>query len=180
MPNYFYNPGEFAEIPMFHDLVNDTFLFEQGPTKGLSKITFHDYSKAYNSVSLPNVNLFKEQIAVFKESLMMAGPDAGQQKDIDYLLKLGELFTLVVYGQLILENVAIYKISDDLVDQIFEIMVADFSGFALKLFSKASSSEVQMGYAQKMIRKPIADLDRQERIWKNEVYALKGAYEMKK
>ena len=180
MPNYFFNPGEFAEIPAFHKPVNDTFLFEQGPTKGLSKIRFHDYSNAYNSVNLPNVNLFKEQIGVLKESLMMAGPSEEQKKDIDYLLKLGELFTLVVYGQLILENASIYMIGNDLVDQIFEVMVADFSGFALQLYNKASSSTAQMDYCQKMIRKPIADSDRHERIWKNEVSTLNGIYEMNK
>ena len=179
MPNYFFNPGKFAEIPSFHNPVNDAFLFKQGPTKGLSKIQFHDYSKAYDAVSLPNVNLFKEQIALFKESLLAAGPDAAQQKNIDFLLTVGELFTLIVYGQLILENAKIYNTSDDMVDQIFEVLVADFSRFALELHNKPSSSAAQMEYAFKMIRKPIADKDRNERIW-NEVYALKGAYEMAK
>ena len=179
MPNYFFNPGEFPEIPAYHDAVNDTFLFEQGPTKGLGKIRFHDYSKAYDKVNLPNVNLFKEQIAVMKESLFAAGPSDEQKKDIDFLLKVGELFTLVVYGQLILENAAIYKTSDDMVEQIFETMVGDFSGFALQLYNKPSSNEGQMAYFMKMIRKPIADAVRQERVW-NEVYALKDVYEMKK
>ncbi|MDB5283340.1 MAG: acyl-CoA dehydrogenase-like [Bacteroidota bacterium] len=180
MPNYFFNPGEFAEIPSYNEPVNDSFLFNQGPTKGLSKIQFHDYDKAYSSVHLPNVNVFKTQIAIFKESLMMAGPDAGQQKDIDYLLKLGELFTLVVYGQLILENAAIYNIGDDMTDQIFEVLVGDFSRFALELYSKSSSSESQMDFAQRMIKKPVSDAARSERVWTNEVYALNGAYEMKK
>jgi len=179
MPNYFFNAGEFAEIPAYHKPVNDAFLFKQGPTKGLSKIRFHDYSKAYDSVNLPNVSLFKEQIALFKEALMMAGPDAAQQKDIDFLLTIGELFTLIVYGQLILENAAIYNIGDDMTDQIFEVMVADFSRFALELHNKPSSSAAQMGYAFKMIRKPVADKNRTERIWK-EVYALNGVYEMRK
>lgn len=111
---------------------------------------------------------------------MMAGPDAGQQKDIDYLLKLGELFTLVVYGQLILENAAIYNIGDDMTDQIFEVLVGDFSRFALELYSKSSSSESQMDFAQRMIKKPVSDAARSERVWTNEVYALNGAYEMKK
>ncbi len=179
MPNYFFSPGEFPEIPAYHNAVNDAFLFKQGPTKGLGKIRFHDYSKAYNAVSLPNVNLFKEQIALFKESLMAAGPDAAQQKDIDFLLTVGELFTLIVYGQLILENAAIYNTSDDMVDQIFEVLVGDFSRFALELHNKPTSSAAQMEYAAKMIRKPIADKDRTARIW-NEVYALNGAYEMRK
>ena len=179
MPNYFFSPGEFPEIPAYHNAVNDAFLFKQGPTKGLGKIRFHDYSKAYNALNLPNVSLFKEQIALFKESLMAAGPDAAQQKDIDFLLTVGELFTLIVYGQLILENAAIYNTSDDMVDQIFEVLAGDFSRFALELHNKPSSSAAQMEYAAKMIRKPIADKDRTARIW-NEVYALNGAYEMRK
>jgi acyl-CoA dehydrogenase len=145
----------------------------------LSKIRFHDYSKAYDAVSLPNVNLFKEQIALFKESLFAAGPDEAQQKDIDFLLNVGELFTLVVYGQLILENAKIYNIGDDMIDQIFEVLVADFSRFSLELYSKSSSRKEQMEYALKMIKKPIADKARSERIWTEQVYALKGAYEMK-
>jgi len=39
-----------------------------------------------------------------KTFLTTATPDEAQQKDTDFLLALGELFTLVVYGQLILEN----------------------------------------------------------------------------
>ena len=179
MPNYFFSPGEFPEIPAYHNAVNDAFLFKQGPTKGLGKIRFHDYSKAYNAVNLPNVNLFKEQIVLFKESLMAAGPDAAQQKDIDFLLTVGELFTLIVYGQLILENAAIYNTSDDMIDQIFEVLAGDFSRFALELHNKPSSTAAQMEYAAKMIRKPIADKDRTARIW-NEVYALNGVYEMRK
>jgi len=35
---------------------------------------------------------------------MTATPDDEQTKDIDFLMSLGELFTLVVYGQLILEE----------------------------------------------------------------------------
>ncbi|MBW2218348.1 MAG: acyl-CoA dehydrogenase, partial [Deltaproteobacteria bacterium] len=102
MANYFFNPGEFSEIPRRDDPSNDDFLFNQGPTKGLGKIQFHDPSIAYNSIDLPNVNVFKEQIEIFKELLVQAPPDKEQIKDIDFLLIMGELFTLVPYGQLII------------------------------------------------------------------------------
>ena len=179
MPNYFFNPGQFPEIPTYHQPVNDSFLFNQGPTKGLGKIQFHDYSKAYDACNLPNVNLFKEQINLFKESLLMAGPDAAQQKDIDFLLTVGELFTLIVYGQLILENAALKNIDDAMIDQIFEVMVSDFSAFALQLHNKRSSTPAQMEYAFKMLKKPLADANRTQKIW-NQIYGLKGAYEMAK
>jgi acyl-CoA dehydrogenase len=178
MPNYFFNPGEFPEIPKMTEPVNDDFLFNQGPTRGLSKIQFHDYSLAYSSIDLPNINIFKEQIEVLKEFLLQAPPDEGQRRDIDFLLTLGELFTLVAYGQLIIENSRIYGVEDDLLDQIFDFMVRDFSKYALQLYSKVSSSPQQMDFCLKMIRKPVVDIDRYERVWNEYVYAAKGQYHM--
>jgi acyl-CoA dehydrogenase len=179
MPNYFFFPDEFPVIPSVFEPKNDGFLFNQGPTKGLSKIRFHDYKAIYDSFDLPNVNVFKGQIAVFKETLMAAGPSPEQQQDIDFLLQVGELFTLVVYGQLILENAQILKIDHALIDQIFEVMVADFSKFALAIYSKPSSSDKQMEYCLKMIKKPVADSERTHKIWEDHVYALKDKYTMK-
>ncbi len=80
MPNYFFNPAEFPEIESQFDTVNDSFLFNQGPTKGLGGIRFHDYKKAYASKDLPNINIFKEQINAFVETLIKAGPTPEQQK----------------------------------------------------------------------------------------------------
>ena len=178
MPNYFFNPDEFPEILKMTEPVNDDFLFKQGPTKGLSKIQFHDYNLAYNSIDLPNINIFKEQIEVLKEFLLQAPPDEDQRRDIDFLLTLGELFTLVAYGQLIIENSEIYGVEDDLLDQIFDFMVRDFSKYALQLYSKVSSSPQQMDFCLKMIRKPVVDIDRYERVWTKYVYATKGQYQM--
>ncbi|MFC1890363.1 acyl-CoA dehydrogenase [Thermodesulfobacteriota bacterium] len=178
MRNYFFFPDEFPEIPKVIAPVNDDFLFNQGATKGLGKIQFHDFNLAYSSVDLPNVNLFKEQIEVYREFLMTATPDEEQAKNIDFLLILGELFTLVAYGQLIIENAAIYGIEDDLVDQIFDFMVRDFSKFALQLYSKPSSTSQQMELSLKMIRKPVVDEARFERIWEGHVYAMKDQYTM--
>jgi len=184
MRNYFFVPGKFPEIPRVAEPKNDDFLFNQGPTKGLGKIQFHDYNIAYRSIDLPNVNLFKKQIEVFKEFLIASASDAAaageQAKDIDFLLTLGELFTLVAYGQLIIEyrNRNRNEISDDLLDQIFDVMVRDFSKFALQLYGKPSSTPKQMEICLKMIMKPTTDTVRFERIWKEHVYALKGAYRM--
>ena len=101
-----------------------------------------------------------------------------RHKDIDFLLNLGELFTLVAYGQLIIENARIYAIEDDLLDQIFDFMIRDFSKFALQVYSKTSSTEQQMAFCLKMIRKPAVDPERFDRIWREYAYALADAYEM--
>jgi len=179
MANYFFNPQEYEPIGKQDQPSNDDFLFNQGPTRGLSKIRFHDYAVAYNSYDLPNLAVFKEQILLLKEFLAGATPDAEQQRDTDFLLSLGEMFTLVVYGQLILENAKIYKVEEPLIDQIFDFMVRDFAKFALTLYGKASTTDKQMDYLLQMIKKPAVDHDRFRTILNEHVLALKDSYEMK-
>ena len=178
MANYFFNPGKFPEIPKRDDPTNDDFLFNQGATRGLGKIQFHDSALAYNSLNLPNLNIFKEQIEVLKEFLLTATPSKEQAKDIDFLLNLGELFTLVTYGQLLIEKAKIEVVEDDIMDQIFDFMVRDFSKFALQLYSKTGSTEQQMKLCLQMIKKPVKDLERFSRVWEKHIAVLDGAYEM--
>jgi acyl-CoA dehydrogenase len=178
MANYFFNPGQFPEIGKMDAPGHDVFLFNQGPTKGLGKIQFHDYHIAYNGLDLPNIRIFKEQITLLSELLMTASPNKEQVKDIDFLLNLGELFTLVAYGQLLIEKTKIDAVGDDLMDQIFDFMIRDFSRFALQLYSKTSSTPLQMEICMKMIKKPTVNPERFNRIWKEQVYSLKGTYRM--
>ncbi|MGD9310957.1 MAG: acyl-CoA dehydrogenase, partial [Desulfosarcina sp.] len=178
MANYFFNPGRFPEIGTVNAAVNDDYLFNQGPTRGLGKIRFHDYHLAYDSVDLPNVTVFKEQIVLLVELLATATPDGEQTKDIDFLLSLGELFTLVAYGQLLIEKSRIDSVEDDLMDQIFDFMIRDFSAFALQLYSKTNSTAKQMDLCMRMIKKPVSDSARFDRVWQTHVYAHKGAYRM--
>jgi acyl-CoA dehydrogenase len=178
MANYFFNPGTFPEIPRRDDPACDTFLFNQGETKGLGKIQFHDYHLAYDSVNLPNVNIFKEQIEQLSRMLITATPDKAQAKNMDFLLYVGELFTLVAYGQLIIEKFHMDNIDPDLLEQIFDVMIRDFSEFALKLYAKPVTTPAQMECCMAMIKKPVTDTDRFNRIWETHVMALKDTYEM--
>jgi len=178
MSNYFFNPGNFPEIDRKDDATCDEFLFNQGPTKGLGKIQFHDFNMAYNSVDLPNVNIFKEQIKLLQEMLLKATPDKNQAKNMDFLLYLGEMFTLVAYGQLIIEKFNMDQFEEDLLEQIFDFMIRDFSEYALKLYSKTDTSQLQMDYCQKIIKKPVNDKKRFLKIWEHHVISLKDSYEM--
>lgn len=178
MQNYFFNPAQYPFVPRRQDPCNDDFLFEQGPTKGLGKIRFHDYRPVYAGCDLPNVRIFSEQIGVFREFLEKATPDAVQQKDIDFILAMGEIFTLVVYGQLILESATLSGIEDDLLDQIFDFMVRDFSKYALQLYCKPSSSARQMQFCLQMVRKANVDERRYRQVLSSRVYALRDAYDM--
>jgi acyl-CoA dehydrogenase len=177
MPNFFFAPADCPEVPRRDDAANDAFLFNQGPAKGLANIRFHDYRRALASYDLPNVKVFAEQVEAFRELLAGAPPNAAQMQDTDFLLAGGELFALVVYAQLILENARIYGVEPELVDQIFDFMVRDFSEFALQLHSKASSTSEQMRLCLQMIKKAVQDAGRYETVW-GRVLALAGAYEM--
>jgi acyl-CoA dehydrogenase len=178
MQNYFFNPGRFPEIPLRHDLKDDSFLFQQGPTKGLGKIQFHDYRLAYDSIDLPNIRIFKKQIKALRRFLVLGRPSSTQKKDIDFLLILGELFTLVAYGQLLIENAALLKVEDALLDQTFDFMVRDFSKFALQLYSKSSSTRIQQALCQLMIKKPNPNPAQFDQIWNQHVFSQRDAYSM--
>jgi acyl-CoA dehydrogenase len=180
MKNYLFAPATFPAVPRRDDASDDTFLWDQGPASGLGKIRFQDPAPVFAAWSQPNVALFREQIGALKEFLVRATPTEEQAKDVDFLLVVGELFTLVVYAQLILENAALYAaegVDGDTVDQIFDVLVRDFSRHALDLHSKPAATALQAELALKMIRRPAFDAGRAGRIWQT-VHGLKDAYEM--
>lgn len=166
------------EIGTRSDAANDDFLFNQGPTKGLGNITFDNYAKAYAPFDLANVNLFVEQIDTFKMMLATQPPGPDQVRDTDWLLAVGEIFTLIVYAQLLLENAELYDIEHDLVDEMFDVLVRDMSTFAVGLHAKAGTSEAQGELCMAMVRKPTSDSARYMRVWTDHVYSLADAYTM--
>lgn len=179
MANYFFKPGRYKEPGPMRAPANDDFLFQQGATKGLGKTRFHDYRKIYGEVHLANVKIFKKQIRLLKIFLVAGKPNKEQIKDFDFLLNLGELFTLVVYGQLILENAKLLNIDDALIDQIFDVMIRDFSKFALQLYTKGSATFIQQKICQRMVKRPVVDSGRFNNIWETYVYSMKDSYAMK-
>ncbi|HMB20336.1 MAG TPA: acyl-CoA dehydrogenase [Spirochaetota bacterium] len=178
LQNFMFNHRDYPEVPKRNDPANDEFLFNQGPTKGLSKIQFEDYNKAFDGLDIQNLKIFREQIKAFTEFLTKATPDETQQGNIDYMLKVGELFTLIPYSQLICENKKIYGIEDEIMEEIFKFIVSDFSAFATRLYTGQKNTEKQQGLILKMIQKPVHDDDTFMKVWENHVYALKGQYKM--
>lgn len=177
MESYFFRPADLPAIPRRDDAANDDFLFDQGPTRGLGSIRFHDADAVFARFDQPNVAVFREQIAEFKRMLMTATPTADQARDIDFLLAVGEIFTLVVYGQLFLESSELAGIDADLVDQVFDVLVRDWSRFAIGLHGKPTTTEEQAKHCLAMVRRPAPDRDRFDRIWQ-QVLALRDTYEM--
>jgi acyl-CoA dehydrogenase len=179
MPNYMFNPAEYPEIPVRNDPADDVFFWNQGPTRGAGKVQFADWTAVYeNHSSIPNVARFYEQVQAFKTLLATAAPDAQQQQDLDFMLNVGHLFSLIVYGQLILEQAALTGHDSDIIDQIFDFQTRDFSTYAVALHGKPSSTQAQQEWALGAIRKPVPDAERFDRVWER-VKAYDGAYEMR-
>ncbi|MGA5461987.1 acyl-CoA dehydrogenase family protein [Mycobacterium sp. NPDC050041] len=179
MPNYMFNPAGYPEIGTRRDPADDVFFWSQGPARGASKVQFADWAPVYERhLGVPNVAVFYEQVQALKDLLTTSPPDADQQRDLDFVLVVGHLFSLVVYGQLILEQAEITGLDADLLDQVFDVAVRDFSGYAVALHGKPSSTDAQQSWAVSAVRKPVADADRFDRVW-TQVVSYDGAYEMR-
>jgi acyl-CoA dehydrogenase len=179
MANYFFNPAELEPVPPHREATDDEFLFNQGPTSGLGKIRFHDWRPVYEAFTdVPNVTRFVEQADALRTLLTTAPPDEAQQKDLGFLLIIGEMFTQVVYGQLILEQAQLAGVDRAVIDQIFDVFVRDFSAYAVTLHGQASTTEAQREWALNTVRNPVADAERFDRVW-GDVAGLSGAYEMR-
>ncbi|MGW9374626.1 acyl-CoA dehydrogenase family protein [Streptomyces xanthophaeus] len=178
MRNHLLEPAEYAAVPTRLDAADDAFLFRQGPARGLGSVRFHDWRPAYEAyASVPNVSRFREQADALCEFVKTAAPDEEQSRDLDLLLAVGQLFALVVHGQLILEQARLTGLDEDVLDELFSVLVRDFSAHAVELHGKDSATAEQQAWALGAVRRPVVDADRCARVW-SRVEALAGAYEM--
>ncbi|MBW1868780.1 MAG: acyl-CoA dehydrogenase, partial [Deltaproteobacteria bacterium] len=180
MKSYFFNPAEYEPVAPDFSFNDDLFLFNQGSTKGLGKVRFHDYAPVFAAnKDLPNVATFIKQIEIFKELVEKAGPDKMQDMDPSFSLPLGEMFSIVVYGQLILEQVKFEDVEPDIINQIFDFMVRDFAGFALQIYGNHNTRDEQRLFCKEiMLIKAVPDNAQYQRVWGKYVFALDGEYEM--
>jgi acyl-CoA dehydrogenase len=180
MKNYFFAPAEYKAVAPDFANKDDMFLFNQGPTKGLGKVQFHDYKPVFEAnKGLPNVETFIKQIVIFKEMLEKAGPDKVQDMDPTFSLPLGEMFSIVVYGQLILEQAKFDGLDPDVLNQIFDFMIRDFAHFALQIYGNHTTTDEQRAYCTKiMLIKAIANPEQYNKVWEKYVATLSGEYAM--
>ena len=185
---------DYPAVPVRQDAADDAYLFHQGPAKGLGAIGFSDWRPAFARFAhLPNVAVFVEQIEAFTQLVTTAPPTDAQQRDLDYLQVLGQLFTQIVYAQLILESAALAidagqtrpgSVSDltDLteahIDRIVAVFVRDMADQAVELHGQASATEAQSAAALAIVRRPVIEPEA-ETVFVSEVLSYSGVYEMK-
>lgn len=169
---------EVPEVPTRRDPANDDFLFRQGPSSGLAKIRFGDWQSVLRGFSsTPNVAVFLDQARALQTLLAVATPTADQQRNVDFLFAIGEMFTLIPYAQLILEQAEIESIDTDLIDQLFEVLTTDMSTHATRLHCHPDATDVQQQRALDIVKQPVADIARRDRVV-TAVRGLAGRYEM--
>ncbi len=79
--------------------------------------------------------------------------------------------------RLILENAKIYATDTDVIEQIFALLIKDYSGYALQMVLNHQNSAEQEELYQAMIKKPEYDIEGLERVW-HKVYAHRDQYTM--
>ncbi|OFB37340.1 acyl-CoA dehydrogenase [Mycolicibacterium sp. (ex Dasyatis americana)] len=169
---------ELPEIPTRRDAANDDFLFRQGPSSGLAKIRFGDWQTVLRRFSsTPNVAVFLDQARSLQTLLAVATPNAEQQRNVDFLFAIGEMFTIIPYAQLILEQAEIEAIDANLIDQLFEVLVTDMATHATKLHCHPDATAVQQQRALDIVKQPVADAARRDRVV-TAARGLAGRYEM--
>jgi acyl-CoA dehydrogenase len=180
MQNFFFDPAEYPAVPPDFSDKDDLFLFNQGPTRGLGKIMFHDYKPVFEAnKGLPNVAAFMKQMGIFKEMLEKAGPDEAQDMDPSWSLPFGEMFSIIVYGQLILEQTGISEVDSAIVNQLFDFMVRDFAQFAMQIYGNHYSKDSQRDYCGKiMLIKAVPSPEQYNKVWEQCVSVLNGEYAM--
>jgi acyl-CoA dehydrogenase len=177
------------------EAADDAYLFAQGPASGLGRIEFHDPRPAFARFAhLPNVATFLEQVTALGGLLVTAPPSTEQYEDLDFLLMLGQLFTQVVYAQLVAEAAGL-ALSDDPegarpgsvsdltdlteahVDRMFAVFVQDVAEFAVALHGQPSATPAQQHGALTLIKRPTIDAPAEDS-FVEEVLSYDGAWTM--
>ncbi len=178
MNNYFFNNIEYPEIGLVLEKRDDVNIFDQ-KMGGLSKVQFPKYNQCYEGIEIANVERFAELVELFREYLQNAQITPELLKNMDYMLNIGEIFTTIVYAQLILEGALLNDVDERLINQIFKYLIDDINKYALCQLNQQENSEIQKEYLQKLaINGQIVDKAADDEFWNEFVVVNDGAYVM--
>jgi alkylation response protein AidB-like acyl-CoA dehydrogenase len=187
--------GDYEPVPVRRDPADDAYLFAQGPASGLGSIRFADFRPAFTRFAhLPNVAAFLDQVESFGRLMATAPPTKEQQSDLDLMLSLGQVFTQIVYAQLVCEAAALAldgapdgrraggvsdlsDLTEDHVDRMFAVFVQDVSDYAVELHGRAAATADQQKGALALVARPVVD-PAVEHAFVGEVLSYDGVYTM--
>ena len=140
--------GGYDAVPVRLDAADDAYLFQQGPASGLGKIRFATPPLLRPLRAPAERGHVPEQVAAFGRLMVEPPPSEEQRGDLDFLLTLGQVFTQVVYAQLVCEAAALAiddapdggrtgsvvdlaGVSEAHIDRMFAVFVQDVSDVAV-------------------------------------------------
>lgn len=177
---YLFEKKPASKVPHITEPKSDDFLFAQGATtKATRNVALGDYEEVYSKFNTPNLDIFKSQIKLFVDLIKELELSKEDTTDIDLMLSIGELLTLIIYGQLILEYAEFDKTDNDTLDMIFHVFIRDFSRFATDLAGKEKISETKSKFCLKLIKKAHYDQSQIDSFYQKSVLSLKDSYRMK-
>ena len=179
--NFFGNYKEYPEIPVRLDLCDDANLFNQ-KYGSLASIQFNDYSMTYKKyLDMPNVAQLYKQAEVLRKLFLESPIEKSLTKHLDFMLNLGHMIALTVYGQLILEGANNNSIHKRTINQLFGLYVYDMSGYALEQISKHTMTDQQAAYLKEILGiTPVIDNDEWNAIWAEDIEPLTDIFIMPK
>jgi acyl-CoA dehydrogenase len=176
--NYFNDNIELPDIPDGTMIKDDSKnMFVQGFGK-VRNIKFADYRQAFQGCFLPNVQVFLQQAEAFKTFSEKSPASAGQSKNMDFMLNIAEIFTAIVYGQLVFEKAKIRGIEEPVVDQLFSYLVRDINSYVMRQLNEYAG-HFDTGQRENLlaiIKDPHIDFAREEYILNNYVLPLNDQY----
>ncbi|AWW41789.1 acyl-CoA dehydrogenase [Streptomyces cadmiisoli] len=179
MRGYFTGDASVAPVPdLTTALSDDSYVFQQAGAGNLGDVRFADWRTAFDGFAhLENVRQFREQAEQLLALVSGDGVAKKMDRDIEFALAVGPLFTLVVYGQLVLEQASLLGADARVVDSVFNLLVKDFSGRLVEFHGHPSVDESEQAWAMAAVRRPHWNEDRDAHVEKL-VESLVDAYEM--
>lgn len=135
---YFAQPS--SERESLRSLVLNQISADENPywfdarDRNAKTVVFADCLKSYVPLqSVPNVQLFVEQVKAFREFARLELGNLNFSADSGMQIALGKCFAAIAYGQLVAENCELAGIDPPVVSVIFRFLVEDLSAEALHL-----------------------------------------------
>lgn len=176
--NYFGDNYDFPKYGIIDEIKDDSNIFNQ-ELGGLSKVKFGDYIDSFEDYDGPNVKQFISLVETFKAFVFTCPPTEAQSKNMDYMLHIGEIFTSIVYCQLIVEGANLNQVDELLVEQIVKLMILDINKYALLQLNTQENSEQGRELLTVLSQTgPIVNHRLDDLFWREFVVVNDGAYVM--
>lgn len=176
--NYFYDNVEYPKYGIIDEQKDDSNIFDQA-LGGLNTVKFNHYIDSFESFEGPNIKRLIKVIELFKTFVTVCHPSKEQSTNMDYMLNIGQIFTSIVYGQLIIEGANLYDVDEALVEQIAKYLILDINKYALAQLNTQENTEEAIDLLQKLVQTgPVVNIAQDQIFWEQFVVTNDGAYVM--